>query len=346
MHIVYLLVHKVRLEENNPPYYYIGSKRNWKGQGTYYSSSRKDFMKTAYPEDLVLTPIWCSEDCTTKELHDKEKEFQILHDVIKSPLFFNQNIANSYMYDITPEILEKRIESFLKVANATDEHGVKNSQKWSEKAREAWFKSDYYQNVSELSRERMYSPSKEDPSKLLKDLVWERMMETCLKVGEDGLNSFQRGGLKIKETLATKLPSGITIAEQRIYYGNDACRFELFNICFFNRQQAARLFGVHADTVDRLIEGWCSKETWDKVSDVLGREYLERFKIRIKNPGSDYSVVVCGETFESLQDFANKLGVTGWAKERFAKDGFQTKKMKDSMIKYFGEEVYYSFYPN
>ena len=247
---------------------------------------------------------------------------------------------------LLPRFLKKRIESFLKVANATDEYGVKNSTKWSQKGYEAWLKSDYYKNVSERSRERMSSPSKQDPDKLVKDLVWERMMETCLKVGEDGLNSFQRGGLKLKETLATKLPSGLTIAEQRIYYGNDVCRFELFDICFFNRQQTAKLFAVQADTIDRLMEGWCSKSTYDKVCQVLGSDYLERFKIRIKNPGSDYSVVVCGQTFESLQDFANKLGVTGWAKERFTKDGFQTKKMKDSMIKYFGEEVYYSFYPN
>lgn len=346
MHIVYLLIHKVRLEDNNPPYYYIGSKRNWKGQGTYYSSSRIDFMKTAYPEDLVLTPIWCSEDCTTKELHEKEKEFQIKHDVIKNPLFFNRNIANSYMYDITPETLEKRIKSFLKVANQLDENGVKNSLKWAMKARESLNSPEKKLKISENSRKRMLSPSKENPNKLLKDLVWERMMETSLRIGDDGLNSFQRGGLRIKETLAKELPSGIKLSEQRVYYGNDRSRFELFDICFFNRQQAAKLFGVEANTIDRLREGWCSTPTYNKVCEVLGSDYLHRFKIRIKNPGSDYSVVVCGETFESLQDFARKLGVTGWAKERFAKDGFQTKKMKDSMVRYFGEEVYYSFYPN
>jgi len=346
MHIVYLLIHKVRLEENNPPYYYIGSKRNWKGQGTYYSSSRRDFMKTAYPEDLVLTPIWTSEDCSLTELHEKEKEFQIKHDVIKNPLFFNGNIANSYMYDITPESLEKRIKSFLEVANQVDENGVKNSLKWSMKARESLNSPEKKLEISENSRKRMLSPSKENPNKLLKDLVWERMMETSLRVGDDGLNSFQRGGLKIKETLAKELPSGIKLSEQRVYYGNDRCRFELFDICFFNRQQAAKLFGVEADTIDRLREGWCSTTTYNKVCEVLGSDYLHRFKIRIKNPGSDYSVVVCGETFESLADFKRKLKAPHTATDRFSVDGIISKKLKIRMIEYFGEEVYYSFYPN
>lgn len=346
MHIVYLLIHKVRLEENNPPYYYIGSKRNWKGQGTYYSSSRKDFMKTAYPEDLVLTPLWSSENCSLKELQDKEKEFQIQHDVLRNPLFFNQNIANSNMYANSPEIIDKRIKNFLKSANSTDENGVKNSVKWASKAHESWRNSESWKTVAEDSRKRMFSPSKENPNKLLKDLVWERMMETSLKVGEDGLNSFQRGGLKLKETLAKEQPSGLTLSEQRAYYGDRASRFELFDICFFNRQQAGKLFGVHFTTLDRLKEGWCSLETWNKISNVLGADYIEKFNIRIKNAGSDYSVIVCGERFESLADFRVKLKAPRTAVEKFSVHKIISKRLKLLMIEYFGEEIYYSFYPN
>lgn len=67
------------------------------------------------------------------------------------------------MYDITPESLEKRIKSFLEVANQVDENGVKNSLKWSMKARESLNSPEKKLEISENSRKRMLSPSKENP---------------------------------------------------------------------------------------------------------------------------------------------------------------------------------------
>lgn len=342
MNIVYLLVHKIRHEENNPPYYYIGSKLNWKGEGTYYSSSRAEFMKDAYPGDLIFTPLWCSDDCTHFELLEKEKEFQISHDVIKNPLFFNRNIANSLMFQSVNE--EQRVARFKIKASEINSDGIRNSVAWAAKGREV-IKSRYSKEfISERHRNKMNSPL--ESGELLKDLVWRKMMETSSIVGEDGLNSFQRGGLRIKEVLSEVTASGLTKAQMRLYYGTKSGKFEIFNITFFSVAQACRFLECDKGLVRRLRDGWCSQDTYNKLCRTLGADYMENFKLRIKNPGKDTLVVLCGKEFMSYQKMGKELNLRAWSMTKFSQTGEITKTMKKAMISYFGKDVYDTYYPN
>lgn len=342
MNIVYMLIHKQRLEDNNPPYYYIGSKLKWKGEGTYYSSSREAFMKGAYPEDLIFTPVWSSADCTHLELLNKEKEFQIAHDVLKNPLFFNRNIANSSMYSEVD--VDARIAKWKIKASAINKDGIKNSEAWSKKAVAARLASSTPEQRSAAQRAVMYRVT--DTGETLKDLVWKKMMATCSAVGEDGLTSFQRGGLKVKETLAEVTPSGLTKAQMRVYYGTRNSKLELFGITFFSLAQAMTFFDCDKGLIYRLQEGWCSTITYARLESLLGIDYMSQFNLKMVNPGCGKPVIVCGKEFMDNSALGKELGITSWCLSRFSLHGQINKKMKAALMSYFGIDTYNTYYPD
>lgn len=342
LNIVYLLIHKQRLEENNPPYYYIGSKMRWKGQGSYYSSSREAFMKDVYPEDLVFTPIWTSEDCTHVELLEKEKEYQLKHDVIKNPLFFNRNIANSLMFQEVD--IEARIAKWKLKAEAVNEDGIKNSVVLAAKGREVTRQRYTPEQLSDIQRAKMYKQT--DTGELLKDVVFRKMMETSSKIGEDGLTGFQRGGIKVKETLSEVTGSGLTKAQMRAYYGTKNSKITLFNITFFSSTQACNFFNFDAGTLRRITsKGMCSKETYSVICNLLGEDYMSQFQLVIKNPGNGVPFIVCGKYFTDILQFCTELAVHQETANKFVKNGIIGRRMKQALVEYFGFEVASSNYP-
>lgn len=344
MNIVYLLVHKIRLEENNPPYYYIGSKYNWKGEGTYYSSSRNKIVKDAYVEDLIFTPIWKSEDCSKEQLLEVEKEYQIKHDVIKNPLFFNGNIANTLLFSTYNE--EERVEKFLKKANSLNEDGIAFKYVWAEKARKVILNRYDAETLSERGRMRQKQPHSVYPDRLVKEVVHEKMMETLSSIGEDGLTGFQRAGKVLSKTLSVKDHTGMTIAQKRIYYGNSRTRTELLGICFFTKTHAQKMFGITKQVVWNIEKGFCSQDTFNKLQEVLGAEYLQQFSLKIKNAGDcTQTIIICGEEFLGWNAVKLTFGVTDWAVEQLSKSKRPNKKLKKSMIERYGTEVYYNYYP-
>lgn len=101
-HIVYLLTDPLTGLK------YIGSKYNWKGEGTYFGSPRaskysKKFLKQIEwkknskerPETFILTILFSSEDIPHKVLLKIEKYFQLKYDVVSSDEFINAGLATT-----------------------------------------------------------------------------------------------------------------------------------------------------------------------------------------------------------------------------------------------------------
>lgn len=341
MNVVYLLVHKLRLEDNKPPYYYIGSKYNWKGENTYYSSSRHEIVKNSEVEDLIFTPIWTSEDCSHQELLEKEKEYQVLHDVIENPLFFNQNIANSLLF--SKESMEKKIISFKETANKLNEFGVPNKIAWAEKATAV--KSERYtkEYLSELGKQRMRKMT--ESGQTVGEIVRDRMMETQSKVDENGLTGFQKAGKKLSEYLNSVDSSGMKVSQKRIYYGTKVSRIELLGICFFKARDVCELFGFSKEALNNVRKGTCSSDTYSKIENILGAEYLKEYSLIIKNAGSDTTTFICGQAFDSYKEFACLMGVSKSTIDDFVRTKIPKRKLKPAMINYFGKDIFYMYYP-
>lgn len=96
--LVYWFTFRKRLENLEPPYYYIGSKRNcFYKNGILYTSSGKEYWSScAQPRFLKALE---QEKPEVKILHvcsdalDEEERYHLFYDVVKSPLFFNKACA-------------------------------------------------------------------------------------------------------------------------------------------------------------------------------------------------------------------------------------------------------------
>lgn len=344
MNIVYLLIHKIRLEENTPPYYYIGSKYKWKGAGTYYSSSRHKIFKTAYVDDLIFTPIWTSADCSKEELLEKEKEFQIKHNVLRNHLFFNGNIANTTLFSLNEESLERRIEKFKQVAKTVGPEGIPNSVIWAKKAQQAIKEKYTPEELSVIGRERQ--EQLHSSGRKVKEVVHERMMSKMREVDENGKTGFQRAGEGLSKFLNSVCSvTGLRVAERRTYYGTKASRLELFGICFFSKKNAQQLFGISKEALRNVRKGWCSSETYEKIENFLGREYLSNYPLKIKNAGEIKEISICGEIFEGWLAVRETFKVTQWATDEYSRTGKPNKKFKKAIIDRYGDVKYYEYYP-
>lgn len=346
MNIVYLLVHKTRLAENDPPYFYIGSKLNWKGEGSYRSSSTHKLLKEGYKDDFMITPIWVSESCTHIELLEKEKEFQLAHDVLNNEKFFNRNIANSLLFKDVD--YKKRAESQRRTAFKLNKDGIRLSKVWAMKGQETKRKRYTKEYLSEQGRKRMHQEHSSGNGLLVKDVVFEKSYFTQSQIGDDGLTGYQRNGIKLKETLSEIVLEevGMTRAEYRIYYGNNSTRFELFDFCFFSKAHAKKEFGFDKGTIERLKQGWCSEKTYSKLCEWFGEDYMSEYNLKILNPGNESRIWVCGHEFRTYENLKESLNVTYWSVEQFAKTGKPNKKLKTALIERFGENIYYSYYPD
>lgn len=341
MNIVYLLVHKIRLEENNPPYYYIGSKWKWRGDKSYISSSRSEIVKDSDPSDIILTPIWFSDSCTKEELLEKEKEFQLAHNVIKNKLFFNGNIANSLVF--APESRIKATESFKKKAWSKTEDGRLFKDVWSDRVTQV--KKERYSKefLSEMGRLNMQKITQS--GKTVCEVVHEGMMGTMSKIGDDGLTGFQRAGkalgVRLQEVNET---SGLTFAEQLRYFGTEKTRFTKFGFTFFSKASASSMLSVDNSTIDRIVSGSCSRRVYEKLTEVFGVEAVVKEDLLICSPGSS-AINICGKLFGSFEEFRKVTGVTRWATEQFSKTSIPNKKLRKAMIELFGEQTYSMYYP-
>lgn len=117
MDIVYKIIFKSRIERNEPPFYYIGSKSNARVDDykifdtrtgkQYFGSSRwPGYRSLVKSEDIECHILYEGPDILVKE-----REYHIAHDVVASPEYFNLSLARlssfsdansgTYMHTIT-----------------------------------------------------------------------------------------------------------------------------------------------------------------------------------------------------------------------------------------------------
>lgn len=344
MNIVYLIVHIPRFVERNTPYFYIGSKYKWKGEGTYYGSSRDPRLNQELKENLLLLVLWSEAHCSKEELLDKEKEFQLTHNSLYSEEFFNRNIANTKLY--LPISIEKRVEKFKIRANTVSDSGLEYKYLWAEIARKARNVPDTNgltanQKTSIYGTFRMNEVMSDGRS--YAQHIGDKTRNTLNTPDENGITRAQHIGLKTSVSLRKILPSGITVAQLRALNSKKVLRVEILDICFLSKTYAMDYLGIDKKALNSIIKGKFHDTTYRRLCEILGEDYISE-RISPHN-NHNISVCICGEIFKSYKEAKNKIKITSWSFDRYIKENFISSSMRKSLISYFGEDIYYKYYP-
>lgn len=345
MNIVYRITHLPRYKENNPPYYYIGSKYNWKGEGTYYGSSRHPVMKEAKPEDLLFEVIWESEDCSLQELLEKEKDFHLDLNVVYSEEYFNMAIANSTCFH--PSSRQKAIASFKELAWSESPDGRLYKDVWAEKAK-ASRRMDEVREDGLTLRQRMSKHHLERLNRItdsglpLSKEIGRKMKETNLVVGEDGLNGFQRQGKKLSAWLNSINPdTGLPYSKSRKTVGVPV---KVLGMEFKTKGDACKFLKIEMPALDKLLNNGYHRKTRRKLYNLLGKEYVDSFNIELLGGYSSKEIEICGKTFVNRLFAREQLKAPHTAFDDFILRGIISKKIKECLIDYFGEKTYLKYY--
>lgn len=329
MHIIYRITHLKRKEDNNPPYYYIGSKWNYKGEGSYYGSSRHEIMKKALPEELDFKILYSYDSCTKDFLVRREKEIQQALRVVRSIKYFNKSIACPEMYK--EGLAQVRVAAFKRKAYSRAPCGKLYKDVWAEKAKES--KSKTTEEVKALrskSRSEALLRIEANGNTVAKNTA-SKSHATLSKVDENGLTGYQKQAIKLKETLKTILPSGETLAEARGRKTRRPC--VIAGIEFKSRTAAREFFQVcNRSTIDLLMEGKAYPQTISKIRELHGDVIADKFTKIVHSKAN--GIEIGGNFFTSNQEAADKLGVGTSTIEVFRKTRELKGKLKIQVDKY------------
>lgn len=91
MDIVYLITNKTKNK------FYVGSKKNWEGEGSYWGSSKnEEFWEDFATDEFVFEVLFEVEPDPNepKKLLREEIEEQVRRDVLKDPSYYNKHIPD------------------------------------------------------------------------------------------------------------------------------------------------------------------------------------------------------------------------------------------------------------
>lgn len=147
MNIIYKITYLPHLKSETPPYYYIGSKFNYKGK--YYgspSSKQKDWFTCGLsirdwwraeiaknPDNFKFEIISEHNRLSPVELVEVEKLIHLEHDVKESNLYFNKAIATTGWASTPKTQLTKQLMSEKTKKYWDTEEGMKKRQRLSER---------------------------------------------------------------------------------------------------------------------------------------------------------------------------------------------------------------------
>lgn len=143
MNILYKITYLIHLENNTPPYYYIGSKHNYKGN---YFGSPSSNQKDWFTSDLTISKWWKKElkenkqnfkfeilkdcgDCTPQQLVEEEKNLHLNLDVKHNYIYFNKSIATTGWVSIPRTTETKKLISEKTKAYWNSEEGKLKKQR-------------------------------------------------------------------------------------------------------------------------------------------------------------------------------------------------------------------------
>jgi len=347
MNVIYLITHEERFKNQTPPYYYIGSKKNWKGEGTYFGSSRHPKLKYADKTKLKFEVLLYWDECTSPFLLERELEVQRHFDVVANPEYFNLAYACTTLYNGTT--IERRVDAFKRTANSVAPCGKKFSEIWSEKAQEAlgWDVPDeagltYRQKVADAKKSWMLSVA-DDTGKTIAQKIQEKTRATNLKVKESGKTGYQEQGEKLSQYLQSIDPvTGRKRSELR--KGNNK-PIELIGVCFYRMKDAERFFGISDTGILAIKDNKVTKRLYKKILKVLDKELVDRY-IEVNETKSCNPVSICGKTFSSKLNARTTIGMAQSAFENLVLRNKLTNKVKRTLISYFGVEVFELHFKN
>jgi hypothetical protein len=139
MHIVYRITFTKRVELNQKPFYYIGTKSNCKIENDnivdqkgkrYFGSSKYKNYKDIVKDNLDSLKIEILfEGASYEDCLKKEKDFHIKENVVMSPEFFNLRVAMETSYSNPDYATMKNLESG-KVCRVLKDHPDVINGKW------------------------------------------------------------------------------------------------------------------------------------------------------------------------------------------------------------------------
>lgn len=343
MHIVYLITHIERLKNNTPPYFYIGSKYKWKGEGTYFGSSRHPLMKEASPSDLKFEVIWQNTvEMTSSELLLVEKQIQIDNDVCRSNDYFNLSIACASLFH--RDVVDKRLKTFSNLANSLDENGVALKYKWATKGKESFnrVKESGLTRREECSIFRKeWMLSEHSSGQTVASYIKSKTLETNLKLDEYGLNQYQRNGIKIAKTLSQINPeTGNTLAYDRVESRRN--RIEIIGVCFYSCTEAKEFLKCDDKTLNNITKNNVSVKTYNLLCKLFSKEYIDDYITPVLYRSK--KLIICGKEFEQRKLAEKTLKIPRTAFDNFILRDAMSEKVKDCLISYFGLETFNQYY--
>jgi len=342
LHIVYLITHKERFKNNTPPYYYVGSKYNWMGDGTYYGSSTHPIMKSAKKEDLDFEILFWFDECTHQYLIDTEKRTQYNLNCVYDMKYFNMAYACTSVTS-DKEKIKRRVDAFKKIANTVLDSGLKISQVWAQKAKQTWDEKDasgLTRRESSSKYRREWMLSQQPCGKTLAQIIQEKTISTNNLVGEDGLTGYQRQGKKLSKWLQeVDQITGLKNSELRVKNNPILKRVEVLGVCFYSKTDACNFLGIKKTALDNILKGKATVLTYNKLINVFSKEYLDIHFV--KAPLSNCEPIsICGLDFTSKREASNFFSFPKTSFEKFVKTGKPNKAIKKILLDYFGEDVY------
>lgn len=341
MNVIYLITHEERLRNQTPPYYYIGSKFRWKGEGTYFGSSRHHLLKYADKSKLKFEVLQYWDECTSTFLLEQEFKTQRHFNVVANQEYFNLAYACITFYAGTT--IERRVKAFKKTANSVAPCGKKYSELWAEKAHAAlgWDTPD---ETGMTRRERMAIEKRdwmlsidEATGKTVAEVIQEKTTATNKKIVADGKTGYQLQGEKLSEYLKQIDPvTGKRNSELR--KGNKTT-IELIGVCFYSIKDAQEFFDTSMIGINSILTNTVTKRLYKKLVKKLGKDLVDTH-LTLRETWSSQPITVCGKSFKSKLYAKTEIGIKSSSFTDFVKRNIINSKVKECLINYFGESVY------
>jgi len=325
LNIVYLITHTKRLECNSPPYYYIGSKYKWKGEGSYYGSSSDPLLNSADPNDLDFKILAVLDSNCKITLLEMERQFQKEHNVISDLNYFNKCYANSEFWK--EEVRIKATLKFQAKANSLSPEGILWKHVWAAIPRKPL--SEEAKRTQQLKRKASLSKTLLC-GKTVAQVAAERTHETLSRADENGVTGYQKQAEKLKVTLAQIGDDGLTFAQRR---GKKKIKQTSVGGLLFNSyREALRELDISNRTLKGLRNGVIYKETYDKFLQKYGEDFVNQFELLAHTDKHSFDIE--GIPFTNIPEAVKALGISKSTIDAYKRDRRVTKGIAEALARF------------
>ena len=345
--IVYKITHLKRLEENTPPFYYIGSKYKWKGEGTYFGSCMDSRLYENGTNVLKFEILSFSITEDREDLLLLERDIQLQNNVLHSELFFNRTIAHTYLYALTPESLERRINNFKKVAYSKNSDGKYLKDIWAELAKEVKLNS-YIDGIPMnkaigLKIQKILLTIQPNGQTLAKTIYESKVRHTFNKINDDGKTLFDICAEKLSKRLLSIDPeTGLTYGKLRAIDSAASKPVKLLGKEYNCQEDARKDLNVDKRTLVLMLDHKVKPRTYKKLLKRFTKEQIES-EFELIPPDYAKKVTICGQEFESYKAAMEEINISEWSFLKIVR-GEETPYIINILVNYFGKDKVSEYY--